>query len=421
MKKFIVLLLIILTTSLFAKIKQELDLSYGTHPLQKLDVYWDTKVYDAAIFVNVHGGGWVGGDKSEFGGIEMAQYFAEANCILVSPNYRLFIEGQSEPTAEDLITDVWSAVAYIRRNAAQYNANPDKIFVGGCSAGGHLSAAVAYCQNKNWLAGTLYDGDMDAITAAVLGWWGESAAADYKVGILPTEHIDITDPPAFITHGTADPLVDIARIENFIAGLDNISIPYTYIKIVDGIHVAGHSCMWGAWENLTDDEKTAFKTKDNFVYYKEKVRSGLHTFITENVDKPTHIPDDYTNIAPGKGIHSSSSYASAFTAGNANDGLSSTLWASSTNAGAQWIYIDLGSVTEINGAVIEWYDSYFAVNYELFVCDDLQTWKRIYSTTMGNGGIDRIIGDISCRYIALLCKQKNSFAYALAEFEVLKL
>ena len=85
-----------------------------------------------------HGGGWV------LGNLDSADATArhltvEAGCVVVSVDYRLAPEAKF-PVPFD---DCYAATEWIAQNAASINADPDKIAVGGDSAGGNLAAAVA--------------------------------------------------------------------------------------------------------------------------------------------------------------------------------------------------------------------------------------------------------------------------------------
>lgn len=50
------------------------------------------------------------------------------------------------------LMDVSLAIAHVRRNAEKYNVNPDRIFVAGSSAGGHLAGSIGTFWNRDWAA-----------------------------------------------------------------------------------------------------------------------------------------------------------------------------------------------------------------------------------------------------------------------------
>ncbi|OWZ23117.1 Endomembrane protein 70 [Phytophthora megakarya] len=93
---------------------------------------------NAPMFLYIHGGGWVIGDRRipPFACVYQVASMGWVVCVI---DYRLS-PGVAFPTH---LIDSKRAVAYLRQNArAQFDANPEFIVVGGESAGGHLASLV---------------------------------------------------------------------------------------------------------------------------------------------------------------------------------------------------------------------------------------------------------------------------------------
>jgi len=91
-----------------------------------------------AVLVYFHGGGWVMGDLDTHHGVCHA-LAKRSSCLVVSVDYRLAPEHRY-PSA---IEDAYAATSWVAQNADYIQADPDRLAVGGDSAGGHLAAVVA--------------------------------------------------------------------------------------------------------------------------------------------------------------------------------------------------------------------------------------------------------------------------------------
>src|ERR1700721_1374948 len=115
-------------------------LLYGTADGQPLTMdYYAPKgsgVHPIAIII--HGGGYHGGDSKSGSEAYVADFLAPAGYAVFSVNYRL----APKYPYPNMVLDVQRAVRYIRYNAKQWNADPDKIALVGGSAGGFLSNMV---------------------------------------------------------------------------------------------------------------------------------------------------------------------------------------------------------------------------------------------------------------------------------------
>jgi acetyl esterase/lipase len=106
----------------------------------KLDLFLPKGKKDYPVLVFLHGGAWMFGDKSTFNMYSsVGRFLAENGIGVVLPNYRL----SPKVKHPEHIKDVARAFAWAHENIAKYGGDPDQMFVGGHSAGGHLSALLA--------------------------------------------------------------------------------------------------------------------------------------------------------------------------------------------------------------------------------------------------------------------------------------
>ncbi|MHA1127486.1 MAG: alpha/beta hydrolase [Alphaproteobacteria bacterium] len=91
------------------------------------------------VLIYYHGGGWVQGDLDSHDGVcgKLAKW---SNCIVIAVDYRLAPEHKFPAAPLDAI----AAYKWVRANAASLGGDPERIGVGGDSAGGNLAAVV--CQ-----------------------------------------------------------------------------------------------------------------------------------------------------------------------------------------------------------------------------------------------------------------------------------
>ncbi|AZH29644.1 cellulase family glycosylhydrolase [Paenibacillus sp. M-152] len=100
------------------------------------------------------------------------------------------------------------------------------------------------------------------------------------------------------------------------------------------------------------------------------------------------------------------------------DGDPQTRW-SSQYSDPQWISVDLGSTTKINGVTLNW-EAAYAKSYQVQTSTDDDHWTTVYSTTTGDGGIDKISFEVTdARYVKMNgIERATSYGYSLWEFEV---
>ncbi len=115
------------------------------HERHVLDIYTPPKPTDKSLPVVfwIHGGGWQVGDKNDVA--LKPKVLTEKGYVFVSTNYRLL------PSVEmDVLTrDVAKSLGWVHRNISKYGGNPQRIIVGGHSAGAQLAALL--CTDDRYL------------------------------------------------------------------------------------------------------------------------------------------------------------------------------------------------------------------------------------------------------------------------------
>lgn len=137
--------------------KRELNVAYGSHPLQKMDIYFPEGYGSGTpvIFV-IHGGGFIAGTKEDF--TERAKLFMSKGFVTVNISHRLVDATGLDQTppprvhspvkVTDEVSDIAAAVEKYKSLAPGYGSGTAKMYMAGHSAGGTL--AMLYVQgDKN--------------------------------------------------------------------------------------------------------------------------------------------------------------------------------------------------------------------------------------------------------------------------------
>lgn len=193
--------------------------SYGSDAQQKMDVYLPANrtVSSTKTIVLIHGGGWIGGDKSDMVGIQTELIKRFPNCAFVNLNYRLAQNGVKHlfPTQEN---DVDLALSTYLNNSSKYEVSKDLILFG-LSAGGHLVLMNGF-KNTQGNIKAIIDGfgptDLNAawnlgldFQTLLLNVTGKTATADslFYAQSSPINYVKKDVPPTLILQGGKDEIV----------------------------------------------------------------------------------------------------------------------------------------------------------------------------------------------------------------------
>lgn len=249
------------------------DVEFGTggeRPLT-LDLYQPEESSEPTPgLIFIHGGGWGSGTKDvyRYYGIK----FAEKGYVVASISYRL----SGEATFPAAVEDCKCAVRWMRTSAVDLGVDPDRIAVAGGSAGGHLAMMVGYTADVEDLEG---DGGHDGVSSSVqcvVNIYGPAdlttdfvrtnAGANRMVSQFlgasidddlplyqhasPLTHLDKSDPPTLILHGTTDDIVLIRQADMLAEKLKDVEVPYIYDRLAGWPHAmdiaqpVNDRCVW---------------------------------------------------------------------------------------------------------------------------------------------------------------------------------
>jgi arylformamidase len=132
--------------------KSWLNVAYGSSPREALDIYAADRA-GGPVLVYIHGGYWRSGSKEE--NCNFVPTFTKRGATVVLVEYDLC----PQVTVADIVRQTRASIAWVYSNVTRYGGNPNKLFVSGHSAGGHLTAmALAHDWTKEGLPRDLIKG-----------------------------------------------------------------------------------------------------------------------------------------------------------------------------------------------------------------------------------------------------------------------
>ncbi len=180
-----------------------LDVPYGPSDDEKLDIF-PAKAAGAPVLVYIHGGAWTRSHKD--GNSYQAPALVNAGAAFVSVNFGLV----PSVSLDEIVRRCRAAVEWTYRNAADFGADPDRLYVAGHSSGGHLTGMLAV---TDWAGGSGLPEDAVKGAFAASGMYDLepvrlSARNDYlNLDIAaarrnsPIHHLRAAMPPMVIAHG----------------------------------------------------------------------------------------------------------------------------------------------------------------------------------------------------------------------------
>ena len=210
------------------------------------------------IAIIIHGGGYQRGDAKSGSEAYCADFLAPAGYAVFSINYRL----APKYPYPAMVYDVERAVRYLRHNAAQWHADPNKIALVGGSAGGFLSNMVGLLNLKgdpkatdpvdresarlqavvtlfaqSSFATVPLNADVHALLDALIQQKGEAAALKES---SPITYVQKGDPPFLLIQGDKDEYIPFSEDTNLQEALRKVGTRCDLIRIPNGMHGTGN-------------------------------------------------------------------------------------------------------------------------------------------------------------------------------------
>jgi acetyl esterase/lipase len=233
---------------------------------QALDIYYPASPAEKPLplLVWIHGGGWQGGSKTQVPYLNQLT----RGYVVASIEYR-FSQKAKFPAQ---IQDCQAAIRWLRANAAKYSIDPQRIGVGGGSAGGHLAALVGTSGGKKAFPMIGGNEEQSARVQAVCDIFGpanfwtvvKQAEEDKNVknifkwnqgdpysnligaklgedkekceAVSPVHYVSGDNPPFLILHGDHDALVPFAQSVELAEGLASAGVEVTLQRLPGAGH-----------------------------------------------------------------------------------------------------------------------------------------------------------------------------------------
>jgi len=219
------------------------DVAYGSHDSQRLDVFRSTAGSPRGTIVFVHGGGFTLGHRGELtsGGHGLVLAQLRRGWDVVAVGYRLAPEHPFPAARDDLVR----ALRWLAPNADEIGIDARRIVVVGHSAGGALAAMVGTTPGRSTSAGPVPRIDAWVSIAGISSFHHEDMLVDFpgdwglqgpaqRTAAQPLTTLDASDPPGHLIHGDLDRIVRDSHSTRLWHRALATGAPVTYDRITAG-------------------------------------------------------------------------------------------------------------------------------------------------------------------------------------------
>ncbi len=215
-----------------------------------LDLYHPTNAPPGLrpIVLAIHGGGFVMGSRTNKGIVNIANGLAARGYVVVAVQYRLapdnpipsgrvqgltdlvetldmshivatlgLSEAEYKAAVPAAMEDALTALTWLANQAESRSLDLSRLVILGSSAGAFTTLYTVYHANDFGL-------ETPGVAAVIDLWGGFGFSSDASA-------LEAGEPPLFIVHGTADPMVPFALSEAVVARAQAVGVPYEFYPL----------------------------------------------------------------------------------------------------------------------------------------------------------------------------------------------
>lgn len=197
--------------------------------------------------ISVHGGRWRAGNRTDASSIKVT-HWAEFGFVALSVDYRL-VGGSPAPAC---YTDVRCAIRWVHAHAGDYGIDPERVYLIGQSAGGHMVSLAAtvgdgpYPKTGGWDTAR---SDVRAVVSVAAAYdlpslsWGNlwtpvtGNVDEARRQASPMNHVSATTKPILVIHSDDDKSVPVQQAVDFVGRLAAAKVPHRFVHFTDRGHM----------------------------------------------------------------------------------------------------------------------------------------------------------------------------------------
>jgi arylformamidase len=215
--------------------------AYGPTAIEKLEIF-QTKRPKAPIFVFIHGGAWLGGParNRDF----LAEMFVNAGAHYVAPDFVRVDEANGDLRV--MADQVRRAIVWTYKNAASFDGDAQRLYIGGHSSGGHLCgvALVTDWNNDFGVPEDMVKGgmcmsgmyDLKAVRLSKRNVYVKFTD-EMEQSMSSQRHLDLLRTPVIVTYGSNETPEFQRQARDFAAAIKAAGKPVELIEAANYNHV----------------------------------------------------------------------------------------------------------------------------------------------------------------------------------------